>query len=70
MVAGIAESIKIGGEDVTSMRAEITASRQIIQSCYNQLVDINDNTRAVVQPIRDIKAGIDDMRVLLKQSVA
>lgn len=70
MVAGIAESIKVGGEDVTSMRAEITASRQIIQSCYNQLVDINDNTRAVVQPIRDIKAGIDDMRVLLKQSVA
>lgn len=64
-----AAKIDIGNVNLDAIRKNSAESRDIIESCYVVLGEIRDNTAAVVEPIRRIDTGIEEMKSILKEGL-
>lgn len=64
-----AGKIDIGNVNLDAIRRSSAESRDIIESCYVVLGEIRDNTGAVVEPIRRIDTGIQELKTIMKEGL-
>lgn len=61
-VEAIKARIEVGGSNMDAIRYNAEQLRDIVQNCYVELVEINQNTWAIVKPIQQMQRDISDMR--------
>ena len=64
-----AAKIDIGNVNLDAIRRNSAESRDIIESCYAVLGEIRDNTGAVVEPIKRIDTGIQELKTIMKEGL-
>lgn len=64
-----AAKIDIGNVNLDAIRRSSAESRDIIESCYVVLGEIRDNTGAVVEPIKRIDTGIQELKNIMKEGL-
>lgn len=54
--------VKIGNVSLESIRNTTNEVRDIVQSCYGELVEIKENTAAIIKPIQQIQKDITEVK--------
>ncbi len=65
----IENKIDIGNVDIESIRNNTAESRDIIQSCYGELIEIRENTGAIVEPIKKMQKDMNEMKNTIKEKL-
>lgn len=63
----IENQINIGNVNMEAMRNIATETRDIAQNCYFELVEIRENTGAVVKPITQMQKDMQEMKNTIKE---
>ena len=58
----IADKIDIGNVNLEAVKNHVAETRDIIQSCYGELVQISENTGAIIKPIQQIQKDIAEVK--------
>ena len=58
----IESKIDIGNVNLETVKNHVAETRDIIQSCYGELLQISENTGAIIQPIQQIQKDIAKVR--------
>ena len=58
----IKAQINIGNVNLDEIRANTAEFKDIMTGCYNELIDINANTGAIVRPIQQMQRDLTDIR--------
>ena len=58
----IAEKIDIGNVNLEAVKNHVAETRDIIQSCYGELVQISENTGAIIKPIQQMQKDIEQVK--------
>ena len=61
--------ITIGNVNLEEIKNHAAETRDIIQSCYSELVEIRDNTGAIVKPIQTMQKDIAEMKNDIKNKM-
>ena len=61
--------ITIGNVNLEEIKNHAAETRDIIQSCYSELVEIRDNTGAIVKPIQTMQKDIAEMKNDIKNKI-
>lgn len=61
--------ITIGNVNLEEIKSHAAETRDIIQSCYSELVEIRDNTGAIVKPIQTMQKDIAEMKNDIKNKM-
>ena len=63
----IENQISIGNVNLQATKDAVTQMRDITQNCYLELVEIRDNTGAVVKPIAQMQKDMAEMKNVIKE---
>lgn len=63
------QQINIGNVNLESIRETANETRDIVQNCYLELVEIRENTGAVVKPIRQMQKDMQEMNKTIKEKL-
>lgn len=63
----IENQISIGNVNLQATKDAVTQMRDITQNCYLELVEIRENTGAVVKPISQIQRDMAEMKNVIKE---
>lgn len=61
------QQISIGNVNLEAVRNAATETRDIVQNCYLELVEIKENTGAIVKPIQQMQKDMQDMKNTIKE---
>lgn len=61
------QQINIGNVNLESIRNTADETRDIVQNCYLELVEIRENTGAVVKPIQQMQKDMQEMKNTIKE---
>lgn len=56
------QQINAGVANLESMRASMSETRDMVQSCYSELVEIKENTAAIIKPIQQMQKDIAEVK--------
>lgn len=56
------QQINTGVANLESMRASMNETRDMVQSCYSELVEIKENTAAIIKPIQQMQKDIAEVK--------
>lgn len=56
------QQINTGVANLESMRASMNETRDMVQSCYGELVEIKENTAAIIKPIQQMQKDIAEVK--------
>lgn len=65
----ILNKIDVGNIDLEAIRNNTAESRDIIQSCYGELIEIRENTAAIVEPIKKMQKDMNEMKNTIKEKL-
>lgn len=63
------QQINIGNVNLESIRDTANETRDIVQNCYLELVEIRENTGAVVKPIQQMQKDMQEMNKTIKEKL-
>lgn len=61
------QQINIGNVNLEAVRNTTNETRDIVQNCYLELVEIRENTGAVVKPIQQMQKDMQEMNKTIKE---
>lgn len=56
------QQINTGVANLESMRASMNETKDMVQSCYSELVEIKENTAAIIKPIQQMQKDIAEVK--------
>lgn len=63
------QQINIGNINLESIRDTANETKDIVQNCYLELVEIRENTGAVVKPIQQMQKDMQEMNKTIKEKL-
>ena len=68
-VEEIKSQISVGGVNLEAIRNHAAETRDILQSCYSEIIEIRENTGAIVKPIQTMQKDIAEMKNDIKNKM-